>query len=230
MPEVGAVTAPSAPPSRPAQDWRDPASRSSGSPRWSRASGVSQIFALLPTYLARDGRARRRPAGVHRALQRADLRRRDAARPAVGRLGRQVQPQGRDHPERAGRGGRLRGGRPRARAVAARAGDAAHRVPARATPGSCWPGSATSRRAGASGTTIALFGASGPIGFAVGPVLAGILIDGFGWALSPVFAFSALLSVGTALLVAFGSKEVRPEVVPTGRIVDLAFGAVCAAS
>jgi MFS family permease len=72
------------------------------------------------------------------------------------------------------------------------------------------------------GTTIAIFGASGPVGFAVGPALAGILIDGFGWALSPVFAFSALLSVGTALLVALGSKEVRPEVVPTGRIVDLA--------
>jgi MFS family permease len=72
------------------------------------------------------------------------------------------------------------------------------------------------------GTTIAFFGASGPIGFAVGPALAGILIDGFGWALPPVFAFSALLSVGTALLVAVGSKEIRPEVVPQGRIVDLA--------
>jgi Arabinose efflux permease len=72
------------------------------------------------------------------------------------------------------------------------------------------------------GTTIAIFGASGPVGFAVGPALAGILIDGFGWALAPVFAFSALLSIGTAVLVAFGSKEVRPEVVPTGRIVDLA--------
>ena len=55
---------------------------------------------------------------------------------------------------------------------------------------------------------------------------AGILIDGFGWALPPVFALSALLSVGTALLVTFGSREVRPEVVPTGRIVDLAFGAM----
>lgn len=73
------------------------------------------------------------------------------------------------------------------------------------------------------GTTIAIFGASGAVGFAVGPALAGILIDGFGWALSPVFAFSALLSVGTALLVALGSREVRPEVVPTGRIVDLAY-------
>ena len=42
----------------------------------------------------------------------------------------------------------------------------------------------------------------------------------------PVFALSALLSVGTALLVTFGSREVRPEVVPTGRIVDLAFSSL----
>jgi MFS family permease len=76
------------------------------------------------------------------------------------------------------------------------------------------------------GTTIALFGASGPIGFAAGPVTAGILIDGFGWTLPWVFASSAALSVGTALLVGFGSREIRPEVVPTGRIVSLAFGAL----
>ena len=76
------------------------------------------------------------------------------------------------------------------------------------------------------GTTIAIFGASGPIGFAVGPALAGLLIDGFGWSLPAVFWLSAGLSVGTALLVAFGSREVRPEVVPTGRVLDLAFGAV----
>ncbi|MEX1168894.1 MAG: MFS transporter [Chloroflexota bacterium] len=76
------------------------------------------------------------------------------------------------------------------------------------------------------GTTIALFGASGPIGFAAGPVTAGILIDGFGWTLPWVFASSAALSVGTALLVGLGSREIRPEVVPTGRIVSLAFGAL----
>jgi MFS family permease len=76
------------------------------------------------------------------------------------------------------------------------------------------------------GTTIALFGASGPIGFAAGPSLAGILIDGFGFSLPGVFTVSALLSVGTALLITFGSREVRPEVVPTGRIVTLAFGAL----
>jgi len=34
------------------------------------------------------------------------------------------------------------------------------------------------------------------------------------------------LSVGTALLVAFGSREVRPEVIPSGRIVDLAYASL----
>ena len=76
------------------------------------------------------------------------------------------------------------------------------------------------------GTVIAIFGASGPVGFAVGPTIAGILIDGLGWSLSGVFAVSAVLSVGTALLVTFGSREVRPEVVPEGRVLTLAFGAV----
>jgi MFS family permease len=76
------------------------------------------------------------------------------------------------------------------------------------------------------GTTIALFGASGPIGMAAGPVTAGILVDGLGWTLPWVFASSAVLSTGTALLVALGSREIRPEVIPTGRIVNLAFGAL----
>ncbi|MBA2300086.1 MAG: MFS transporter, partial [Chloroflexi bacterium] len=76
------------------------------------------------------------------------------------------------------------------------------------------------------GTTIAIFGASGPIGFAVGPALAGILIDGLGWSLPAVFWLSAVLSVGTALLVALGSREVRPDVIPQGSVIGLAFGAV----
>ena len=59
-----------------------------------------------------------------------------------------------------------------------------------------------------------------------GPCWPGILIDGLGWPLPAVFGLSAALSVGTALLVTFGSKEVRPEVVPTGRIVDLAFASL----
>jgi MFS family permease len=76
------------------------------------------------------------------------------------------------------------------------------------------------------GTIIALFGAAGPVGFALGPVIAGLLIDGAGWSISAVFGSSAALSVGTALLVWFGTTEVRPEVIPQGRVLALAFGAV----
>ncbi|MFL5681261.1 MAG: MFS transporter, partial [Chloroflexota bacterium] len=76
------------------------------------------------------------------------------------------------------------------------------------------------------GTTIALFGASGPVGFAVGPALGGLFVDGFGWSLSAMFAVSAALSVGTAVLVWFGTREVRPAVVPQGPVLQLAFGAV----
>jgi DHA1 family multidrug resistance protein-like MFS transporter len=76
------------------------------------------------------------------------------------------------------------------------------------------------------GTVIAVFGVSGPVGFAVGPVLAGILIDGLGWSISGVFALSAALSLMTAALVALGSREIRPEIVPQGRVLTLAFGAL----
>ena len=75
------------------------------------------------------------------------------------------------------------------------------------------------------GVTIALFGSSGPIGFAFGPALAGILVDGFGWSLPGVFWLSAGLSIGTALLVS-ATREIRPEVVPTGSVMSLAFGAI----
>ena len=76
------------------------------------------------------------------------------------------------------------------------------------------------------GVTIAIFGAASPIGFAIGPALGGLFVDGLGVSLSAVFGFSALLSVGTALLVTFGSREVRPEVIPEGSVVSLAFGAL----
>jgi DHA1 family multidrug resistance protein-like MFS transporter len=76
------------------------------------------------------------------------------------------------------------------------------------------------------GTAIALFGAAGPIGLAAGPALAGLLIDQAGWTVSGVFALSSVLSVGTALLVALGTREIRPEIVPSGSVLRLAFGAV----
>jgi MFS family permease len=77
------------------------------------------------------------------------------------------------------------------------------------------------------GTIMAVFGAAGPIGFAVGPFLGGfILVDGLGWSLSQVFLLSALLSLGTGALVAIGSREIRPSVVPEGRVLRLAYSAV----
>ncbi len=76
------------------------------------------------------------------------------------------------------------------------------------------------------GTVIALFGASAPIGFAVGPVIGGIVVDGLHLGLSSVFASSAALSLGTAALVALGSREVRPQVIPQGPVLRLAFGAI----
>ncbi|HET7473616.1 MAG TPA: MFS transporter [Candidatus Limnocylindrales bacterium] len=76
------------------------------------------------------------------------------------------------------------------------------------------------------GTIIAVFGASGPIGFAVGPALGGVLVDQLGWPLPAIFWVSAGLSVATGALVWFGSTEVRPPVVRTGRVLALAYGAV----
>jgi DHA1 family multidrug resistance protein-like MFS transporter len=76
------------------------------------------------------------------------------------------------------------------------------------------------------GTIIGIFGASGPIGFAVGPALGGLLIDRLGFSISGMFWVSSGLSVLTAVIVWFLSREVRPEVVPVGRVLDLAYGAV----
>jgi DHA1 family multidrug resistance protein-like MFS transporter len=76
------------------------------------------------------------------------------------------------------------------------------------------------------GTILALFGASGAIGFAAGPALAGVLIDGAGWKISGVFALSAGLSVATGLLVLLGPRDVQPEHRPDGPLLRLAFGAL----
>ena len=188
--------------------------------------GVSQVFAFLAPYLREMGVAGGRPAAVRRAVLGPDLRRRHAVRAAVGRLGRQVQPQGGHRPELPRRGGRVRLRRPVARAVAARAEPAPDRLPARQHRGDARRRSATSSRGTGSGRSIALFGASGPIGFAVGPCLGGFLVDGLGLDPAGMFWVSAGLSVATGALVWFGSREVRPEVIPDGRVLRLAFGAL----
>jgi len=56
------------------------------------------------------------------------------------------------------------------------------------------------------GTAMAVFGAAGPIGFAVGPVLGGVIIDRLGWGIPAVFTVSAGLSIGTALLSTFAAS------------------------
>lgn len=76
------------------------------------------------------------------------------------------------------------------------------------------------------GTMTALFGATSPIGFAVGPVIAGLMIDGLGMQLTDVFWLSAGLSLAIAVLLMVGTREVRPEVVPIGRVMALARAAV----
>jgi MFS family permease len=76
------------------------------------------------------------------------------------------------------------------------------------------------------GLAIGIFSASSPLGFGAGPALGEFMIDDLRLASSVVFALASALSVAVALLLAVASKEVRPEVVPTGSTIRLAFGAV----
>ena len=124
--------------------------------------GVSQVFAFVPLYLREMGVAEPDRLALRRDLRVADLRRRRAARPALGRLGRQVQPEGRRRPERPRRGRRVRRGRPQPRAVAAGAAHAAGRVPARQHGGHAGGDPRRRVRSAGSARSIAVFGVSGP--------------------------------------------------------------------
>ena len=76
------------------------------------------------------------------------------------------------------------------------------------------------------GLALGIFAASSPLGFGAGPALGAFMIDGLRLTSAAVFALAAVLSIGVALLLAVASAEVRPEVVPTGSTLRLAFGAV----
>ncbi|HLB12983.1 MAG TPA: MFS transporter [Dehalococcoidia bacterium] len=76
------------------------------------------------------------------------------------------------------------------------------------------------------GTAIALFGSSSPVGFAVGPAIGGWIVDGLNGSLPTVYALSAGLSLATAIMLGVGFREVRPSVVPSGRVIELAYGAI----
>lgn len=76
------------------------------------------------------------------------------------------------------------------------------------------------------GLAMGIFAASSPLGFGAGPTIGGFMIDQLHLGSGAVFAFASLVSLAVALMLAVGSREVRPEVVPTGSILRLAFGAV----
>jgi DHA1 family multidrug resistance protein-like MFS transporter len=76
------------------------------------------------------------------------------------------------------------------------------------------------------GTMSAIFSATGPVGFAVGPAIGGVMVDGLHLPLVAVFWSSSVLSVAVIALLMLGSREVRPAVVPRGGTLELAMGAV----
>jgi MFS transporter, DHA1 family, multidrug resistance protein len=76
------------------------------------------------------------------------------------------------------------------------------------------------------GTVTAIFGATNPVGFAIGPVLAAVMVDGLGLPLTAVFWLGSLLSVASAVLLLVGSREVRPSVIPVGSALSLARRAI----
>ena len=76
------------------------------------------------------------------------------------------------------------------------------------------------------GLAMGIFAAASALGFGAGPAIGAFMIDQLHLTSGAVFAFAALLSLGVAGLLAVGSEEVRPEVIPTGSTIRLAFGAV----
>ena len=115
---------------------------------------------------------------------------------------------------------------PRPRAMARRPERPPHRLPARQHRGHAGRDPRRDAAAPAGHRRSRSSGRRGRSASRSGRRSAGILIDGLGWSVSGVFALSAVLSLGTAALVTFGSREVRPEVIPEGRVLTLAFGAL----
>lgn len=76
------------------------------------------------------------------------------------------------------------------------------------------------------GTVSAAFGATGPVGFALGPIVGGFVVDGLHLPLTAVFWVGAGLSLAIIVLLMTASAEVRPSVVPAGRSLELAASAV----
>ncbi len=76
------------------------------------------------------------------------------------------------------------------------------------------------------GTVTALFGATGPLGFAIGPVLGALIVDGLRLPLVAVFWLGSALSLAAIVLLLAGSREIRPAVIPEGSALSLARRAI----
>ncbi len=65
------------------------------------------------------------------------------------------------------------------------------------------------------GFATGILGAAPALGFALGPIVGGLLVDQLGWDLRALFFVDGALSVATALVLTFGYQEVRPANPPT---------------
>ncbi|MFM9128485.1 MAG: MFS transporter, partial [Candidatus Limnocylindrus sp.] len=70
--------------------------------------------------------------------------------------------------------------------------------------------------------SIALFSAAAPIGFALGPLLAGAMIDGLGLPLAAPIMVAALLNAALIVANIVAIPDVRPLHLPTGGVLDVA--------
>lgn len=76
------------------------------------------------------------------------------------------------------------------------------------------------------GLAVSVFGVAGPLGFALGPALGGLLVDHGLLTLHHLFLLDGLLSLGTGLLLLLCYQEERPASTMTGSVVSLALRAV----
>jgi MFS family permease len=76
------------------------------------------------------------------------------------------------------------------------------------------------------GTVTGLFGATGPLGMAFGPVLGAFMIDGLHLPLTDVFWVASFLSIAVIALLIVGSRDIRPAVAPVGSALGLARRAI----
>jgi len=70
--------------------------------------------------------------------------------------------------------------------------------------------------------SIALFSAAAPMGFALGPLLAGAMIDGFGLTLAAPIMVAALLNAVLIVANIVAIPDVRPSLPPTGGVFEVA--------